>query len=152
MSGVTVTERSGRGSPVRAAGGVSFFSSSGFVSGMDGVEVDGVVDGTGVLGSAGADGSLGGVGSLEDGGVDSVGDGGAGSVVDGGVLGSLVGVGAGSTLDVGVSGSCASAPVVAPPNARTTAVVRAPALSRARLIDLSDNESPWFRGWCGRHS
>lgn len=98
----------------------------------------GVVGCTGVLGSAGAEGSLGGV---DDGGAGSVEDGGAGSGVDEGVAGdSLVGVG--STLDVGVSGSCASAPVVAVPNARTTAVVRAPTLSRARLIDLSDNESP----------
>jgi hypothetical protein len=95
--------------------------------------VDGAVGCAGVLGSVGAEGSLGGV---DDGGAGSVEVGGAGSVVDGGVLGSLVGVG--STLDDGVSGSCASAPVVATPNARTTAVVRAPALSRARLINLFD--------------
>jgi hypothetical protein len=67
------------------------------------------------------------------------GGGGAGSSeVDGGALGSVVG--AGSALELGVSGSWATAPAVAPPNARTTAVVNAPNLSSVRLTDLSDKE------------
>ena len=91
----------------------------------------------GVPGSLGAvdGGVLGSLGGLDGGGVLGSPDG-----VDTGVLGSVVCVG--STADVGVSGSCASAPVVAEPNARTTAVVKAPNLSRARLTDLSDKESP----------
>ncbi|SEP63110.1 hypothetical protein SAMN05216188_10112 [Lentzea xinjiangensis] len=80
------------------------------------------------------------------GGTESVVDGGAESTVDGGALDSLVGVDGGvcSTLvEAGVSGSsCASAPVVAPPNARTAAVVKAPILSRARLTDLPDKIPP----------
>ena len=96
-------------------------------------------------------------GEVVVGGAGSVVDGGAGSSeVDGGVLGSLGGVelggaelGVGSALELGVSGSCASAPVVAAPNARTTAVVRAPMLSRARLTDLSDNGSPRSCGTAG---
>jgi hypothetical protein len=88
-----------------------------------------------VLGCVGAGASLDGV---DDGGAGSAD--GVGSGVDGGALGSLAGVegGVGSALDVGVSGSCANAPVVTPPNARATAVVKAPILSRARLTDLSD--------------
>jgi hypothetical protein len=97
-----------------------------------------------VVGAGGwVDGSLlgvddGGAGSLDDGGAGSVVDvgGGVGSVVDGGALGSLVGVG--STVDVGVSGSCARAPVVAPPNASSAAVAIAVNLSRPRLAGLSD--------------
>ncbi|MGW4208347.1 hypothetical protein ACWEIJ_10210 [Lentzea sp. NPDC004789] len=107
---------------VAGSGGGAILRSSctGFVSG---------VDGAGVLGS-----------------VEGVGDG--CSEVDGDVLGSVVGagvevdVGVGSALELGVSGSCASAPVVAPPNASAAAVVKAPILSRARLTDFSDKGIP----------
>jgi hypothetical protein len=38
--------------------------------------------------------------------------------------------------------SCANAAAEVAPNANTAAVANAPILSRARLTDLSDNESP----------
>ncbi|GGM99546.1 hypothetical protein GCM10011609_42340 [Lentzea pudingi] len=132
LSGVTRTDRSGRSSLwIDGTSAVSF--SSGLVSGVDGAD-GGAGCSLGVLGGTGVDGSLGGV---EDGGA------GCSDVDGGGVLGSLGAAGGvGSTLETGVSGSCASAPVVAVPNASTAAVVKAPILSRARLTDLSDTRNP----------
>jgi hypothetical protein len=111
-----------------AGSGGAAISFSGLASGVEGVGAT-----ADVLGSA-----------------EGVDDGAGCSDAGGDVLGSVVGVvvdvdvgvGVGSALELGVSGSCASAPVVAPPYASTAAVVKAPILSRARLTDFSDKGIP----------